>query len=71
MSKHNYLPRSARPSLRERLHALFPFCWWCGGGLDLGCNLDTLATLEHLVPRNKGGSDDISNLRLAHHGCNK
>lgn len=28
------------------------------------------ASVEHLVPRSKGGSDDLENLRLAHLGCN-
>lgn len=27
-------------------------------------------TVEHLVPRSRGGSDDLSNLRVAHHTCN-
>lgn len=28
------------------------------------------ATLDHIIPRSKGGTDDPSNLRAAHHGCN-
>lgn len=27
-------------------------------------------TVDHLVPRSKGGSDEMSNLAAAHHGCN-
>lgn len=28
------------------------------------------ATLDHIIPRSKGGSDDADNLRLAHRYCN-
>ena len=28
------------------------------------------ATLDHIVPRSSGGSDDPANLRLAHRHCN-
>ena len=27
-------------------------------------------TIDHVVPKAKGGTDDDSNLRLAHYGCN-
>lgn len=29
------------------------------------------ATLDHIVPRSKGGSNDSGNLQLAHATCNK
>ena len=28
-------------------------------------------TIDHLIPRSKGGSDEITNLRLAHEHCNR
>lgn len=28
------------------------------------------ATLEHIVPRSKGGTDDMSNLAISHSKCN-
>ena len=34
-------------------------------GSDLGPSID------HVVPRSQGGSDDLANLRLAHWGCNR
>lgn len=27
-------------------------------------------TADHIVPRSKGGSDELANLRPAHHACN-
>ena len=29
------------------------------------------ATLDHIVPRSKGGADTLENLQLAHAHCNK
>lgn len=28
-------------------------------------------SIDHVVPRSKGGTDDLANLRLAHWGCNQ
>jgi hypothetical protein len=39
-------------------------CWFCGGALG------TDITLEHLVPKSRGGGNDSANLVLAHAGCN-
>lgn len=40
-------------------------CWLCGD--PLGDDI----TKEHRVPRSRGGSDDLSNLVLAHAACNR
>lgn len=37
-------------------------CWLCG--------LNGATTVDHIVPRSHGGSDDPSNLAAAHAGCN-
>ncbi|MEL6825434.1 MAG: HNH endonuclease signature motif containing protein [Pseudomonadota bacterium] len=29
------------------------------------------ATIDHIIPRSKGGGDEIENLQLAHARCNK
>lgn len=40
-------------------------CFHCGCGLD-----KSTATIDHLVPQSKGGSDLIDNLRLSCQRCN-
>lgn len=38
-------------------------CWLCGeSGAD---------TADHVIPRSRGGSNAVSNLRPAHESCNK
>lgn len=41
-------------------------CWLCGDDLD-----DQGWDIDHVVPRSRGGSDDLSNLRPAHARCNR
>lgn len=38
-------------------------CVWCGSALEL--------TIDHLIPRSKGGSNDPSNLVTTCMGCNR
>lgn len=47
-------------------------CHLCGNKVETwrGVSHPLLATLGHIVPRSLGGSDDESNLRTAHMGCN-
>lgn len=40
-------------------------CWFCGK--PMGSDM----TLEHLVPRSRGGGNDSANLVLAHADCNQ
>ena len=47
-------------------------CHWCGKPMDFVDKLNPLsATIEHLVPKSKGGTNEQSNLRLAHRRCNE
>jgi len=39
-------------------------CWYCG--LEMGVD----ATIEHLVPKSKGGLNGLANYVLAHKVCN-
>ena len=52
-------------------------CWLCGEPIDFSlprpadARLDPGApTLDHVIPRWKGGSNKVSNLKLAHFACN-
>lgn len=48
------------------------WCWLCGGAIDPAAPTGSpaRATVDHLVPRSRGGSSDPANLRLAHRRCN-
>lgn len=39
-------------------------CWYCGG--EMGDDM----TLEHLIPKSKGGANNLINCALAHQRCN-
>jgi 5-methylcytosine-specific restriction endonuclease McrA len=43
-------------------------CWLCGK--PLGGSPGGSITLDHVIPRSKGGSNTLDNLRLAHRRCN-
>lgn len=47
-------------------------CWLCGGTIDphAPANSPGRATIDHLVPRSRGGTTTPENLRLAHKRCN-
>ena len=50
-----------RENLRERDG---DDCWFCGAPMGDDC------TIEHLIPKSKGGRDSLSNYALAHLKCN-
>lgn len=50
---------------RRRLFKADPHCSYCGCELNWGT-----ATLDHVVPRSKGGTDSMDNLVLACQPCN-
>lgn len=41
------------------------YCWWCDQKLSLN-----QLTIDHLVPRSRGGSNSLENLRLTCFPCN-
>lgn len=48
------------PMLRNRFEAPHATIW-----------AKRRATVDHIIPRSKGGSDAVENLQLAHARCNK
>lgn len=57
-----------RPGRRVRLKLLarYPYCIHCGIRLSLEDS-----TIEHMIPKSRGGTDRIGNLALAHARCNE
>lgn len=47
-------------------------CWLCGKPIDLTAPRSSPLGLsvDHVIPRSKGGGDNLDNLRPAHHHCN-
>jgi 5-methylcytosine-specific restriction endonuclease McrA len=47
-------------------------CLHCGGHLAIGVDGEPIsrATIEHILPRNHGGTDELANLGLACARCN-
>jgi 5-methylcytosine-specific restriction endonuclease McrA len=46
-------------------------CCWCGRDLRRDDTGEHRPTIEHLIPKSKGGSDRTFNLRLACQACNR
>ena len=47
-------------------------CWLCEAPIDPGAvsGSPAMATVDHVVPRSRGGRTELGNLRLAHRRCN-
>ena len=53
-----------------------PDCGICGELVDLTLKSGSMGSeygpsIDHVIPRSRGGSDDLSNLRLTHWVCNR
>lgn len=48
-------------------------CWVCRRDVDPGAPRDSshAGSVDHVVPRSRGGTNEDSNLRLAHQRCNR
>lgn len=48
-------------------------CMLCGGPLDrkLPPESPCYITIDHILPKSKGGPDDFENYQLAHRECNE
>lgn len=51
--------------VKRRLLRMSSFCYWCRKPLD-----STLATIDHIIPLSKGGTNGMDNFVLACKDCN-
>ena len=52
-------------TIKNRMYKACIFCWICGRPIF------NKITFDHIIPRSKGGTDELSNIKLAHHDCNQ
>jgi hypothetical protein len=52
--------------VKQRLLAQNPFCIWCKNPLTA-----ETATIDHVIPLSRGGTNGTDNMRLACNGCNQ
>lgn len=67
---HGWIRPAIRTAIYERDGHM---CWLCGESVDYTADPqrdDWAPTLDHITPRSKGGTHDVSNLRTAHRWCN-
>lgn len=62
MSKHSSSGSAWQKLSKQVLDEYGRICWICQG--------DGADTVDHLIPKSKGGTDDWDNLRPAHRSCN-
>jgi 5-methylcytosine-specific restriction endonuclease McrA len=62
MSQHSSSGSAWQKLSKEVLAAYGRICWICQG--------DGADTVDHIIPKSKGGGDDWENLRPAHRSCN-
>ncbi|MEG4170087.1 MULTISPECIES: HNH endonuclease [unclassified Microcoleus] len=58
-------PASRRNKRRQLLQLYGNHCYWCNKSMQ-----KSERTIEHLLPKSRGGSNALSNLRLACFSCN-
>lgn len=65
--------RSTYESNRKKILATEDVCYICGKFVDKKLKFPhpMSATVDHVIPLSKGGSNDLDNLRLAHNICNR
>lgn len=69
-------PSRRRQELMKWRHALWArqhgLCYWCGGRIPHNTTAaqDECLTVDHLVPKSRGGTDSPLNLVAAHRRCN-
>ena len=60
-------------SNKSRIYASQNICGICGKPVDMSLKYPhpMSPTVDHIIPCNRGGSDDLENLQLAHRKCNR
>ena len=63
---------SHQDRLRRQVARTHPPCHICGAPIDYTLHyLDPMSfVIDHVIPLQKGGADDITNVRAAHRECN-
>lgn len=67
---HGWISKAERLAIYQRDDYT---CWLCGSRVDMEADQqrdDWAATLDHVLPRSKGGTHEADNLRTAHRWCN-
>jgi 5-methylcytosine-specific restriction endonuclease McrA len=57
-------------TFRRRGECWIGKCLICGGPLRFDADTGEGATIEHILPRSLGGTNDLLNLGIAHRRCN-
>ncbi len=68
------MTKSERMAFRKKAFGENPYCHWCDKRMILSPEpdeLEEMATIEHLLPQSKGGTDAEWNLKLVHKKCNR
>ena len=63
-----------RVAIREALLREDQHCMWCGKYFDdimVYSSAESMPTIEHIIPKSHGGTDDMHNLGLACYDCNQ
>jgi hypothetical protein len=64
LGKANRIPNAQRRVVVDRAKS---YCEYCYSRMDFSAQS---FSIEHIIPRDKGGSNDLDNLALACQGCN-
>lgn len=57
-------------NLEEIAEKTSGLCHICGEEVDFNCSDNKMASIDHVIPLSKGGTNEASNLLLAHLSCN-
>ena len=76
LNEKSVMRRGLPKSVKNRVLAKFPNCYWCGKSLvrakdASGIQNHDTATVDHIVPLRRGGKSNDDNLVGACYGCNQ